>query len=104
MNGSNPDDPNKPKSTEDSDRAENDSLHSEKKARGSEKTSYVRIVFTPCIRLVTGWSVYMRQQVLLAGLALACVYMTVLGFDSITMGGYLSLFNISYYFILKLGF
>ena len=33
-----------------------------------------------------GWKAYMRYSVSLAGLALACLYMTVLGFDNITVG------------------
>ena len=33
-----------------------------------------------------GWSVYCRHQVREAGLALALLYMTVLGFDAITWG------------------
>ena len=33
-----------------------------------------------------GWSVYCRHRVREAGLALALLYMTVLGFDAITWG------------------
>ena len=33
-----------------------------------------------------GWSVYCRHQVREAGMALALLYMTVLGFDTITWG------------------
>jgi len=36
--------------------------------------------------LVSGWSTYMRHGVRNAGLGLAFLYMTVLGFDSITIG------------------
>ena len=34
-----------------------------------------------------GWTVYFRSDFCLAGLALASLYMTVLGFDNITAGG-----------------
>ena len=33
-----------------------------------------------------GWAAYMRHDVRYAGLALAFIYMTVLGFDNITWG------------------
>ena len=33
-----------------------------------------------------GWTVYFRSSFCLAGLALASLYMTVLGFDNITAG------------------
>jgi len=36
--------------------------------------------------LVSGWRTYARQSVVFAGLSLAMLYMTVLGFDSITVG------------------
>jgi len=36
--------------------------------------------------LVSGWRTYARQLVVFAGLSLAMLYMTVLGFDSITVG------------------
>jgi len=36
--------------------------------------------------LVTGWMTYARQSVVFAGLSLSLLYMTVLGFDSITVG------------------
>ena len=41
--------------------------------------------------LVTGWRTYARQSVVFAGVSLALLYMTVLGFDSITVGSSLSL-------------
>lgn len=34
---------------------------------------------------VSGWQTYARQNVVWAGVALACLYMTVLGFDAITV-------------------
>ncbi|RUS72146.1 hypothetical protein EGW08_020088 [Elysia chlorotica] len=36
--------------------------------------------------LYKGWPVYVKYTILPAGLSLACLYMTVLGFDSITVG------------------
>ena len=41
--------------------------------------------------LVSGWRTYARQSVVFAGLSLAMLYMTVLGFDSITVGESVSL-------------
>lgn len=35
---------------------------------------------------VTSWRIYFRHEVRNAGIGLAFLYMTVLGFDSITMG------------------
>ncbi|XP_059174595.1 solute carrier family 40 member 1-like isoform X2 [Physella acuta] len=43
-------------------------------------------LFNSLERLYRGWPVYARYDVFYAGLALACLYMTVLGFDSITVG------------------
>lgn len=40
-----------------------------------------------CVRsLWLGWKVYMRQSVVMAGISLALLYMTVLGFDGVTTG------------------
>ncbi|KAK3759765.1 hypothetical protein RRG08_041723 [Elysia crispata] len=36
--------------------------------------------------LYRGWPVYVKYKILPAGLSLACLYLTVLGFDSITIG------------------
>ena len=38
------------------------------------------------VTLYRGWKTYVRYSVALAGLALAFLYMTVLGFDNITVG------------------
>ncbi|XP_052802282.1 solute carrier family 40 member 1-like isoform X2 [Mya arenaria] len=43
-------------------------------------------MFSGILVLYRGWRVYMRYQVAFAGLGLACLYMTVLGFDNITVG------------------
>ena len=50
------------------------------------KNGCCRVVCTPCIILWTGWKTYARQAVVFAGLALSMLYMTVLGFDGITVG------------------
>ncbi|GFR69217.1 solute carrier family 40 member 1 [Elysia marginata] len=44
--------------------------------------------------LYSGWPVYVKYTILPAGLSLACLYMTVLGFDSITVG-YIKLQGVS---------
>ncbi|CAD5123416.1 DgyrCDS11765 [Dimorphilus gyrociliatus] len=49
------------------------------------KKSCVQLVFGELIILIKGWKIYMKQRVVCAGLALACLYMTVLGFDSVTV-------------------
>ena len=62
---------------------------------GAEKTadqkddatkSVVETIFAPFITIGRGWRIYARQRVVFAGVALAFLYMTVLGFDSITIG------------------
>ena len=55
---------------------------------GSQEKTCVQLMFTPCTNLVQGWRVYARQAVVFAGISLSCLYMTVLGFDSITVGRY----------------
>ena len=57
-----------------------------KKKKKKEKKSAMAIIFDPFLVLYTGWRTYARQKVVFAGLALATLYMTVLGFDSITIG------------------
>ena len=57
-----------------------------KKTKKKEKKALMAILFEPFIVLYTGWRTYARQRVVFAGLALATLYMTVLGFDSITIG------------------
>ncbi|XP_013389675.1 solute carrier family 40 member 1 [Lingula anatina] len=48
--------------------------------------SCFQLMFSKFIVLFTGWGIYMRQSVMLAGLGLAFLYMTVLGFDNVTVG------------------
>ncbi|XP_052286243.1 solute carrier family 40 member 1-like isoform X2 [Dreissena polymorpha] len=43
-------------------------------------------MFSGILILVRGWKIYMGYQVAFAGLGLASLYMTVLGFDNITIG------------------
>ena len=59
----------------------------EGKKKKKEKKSLMATIFDPFIVLYTGWRTYARQKVVFAGIALATLYMTVLGFDSITTGG-----------------
>ena len=43
-------------------------------------------MLTQFVTLYRGWKTYVSYNVALAGLALAFLYMTVLGFDNITVG------------------
>jgi iron-regulated transporter 1 len=40
------------------------------------------------VTLARGWKTYMKYDVAFAGLGLAFLFMTVLGFDNITVGRY----------------
>lgn len=51
-----------------------------------KRNRFVGLLLGPFIRLVGGWSLYARHKVCFAGVALGCLFMTVLGFDSITVG------------------
>jgi iron-regulated transporter 1 len=46
----------------------------------------LKVMFEPLLMLVMGWKTYARQKVVYASLALAALYMTVMGFDSVTIG------------------
>jgi len=50
-----------------------------------EEKSCVERVFEPFVVVVRGWRTYVRQKIVFAGVSLALLYMTVLGFDSITL-------------------
>lgn len=66
---------------------EEESEHQEKSPNGRKNgKSTLEKVFSRFITLYRGWRTYMQYSVALAGLALACLYMTVLGFDNITVG------------------
>ena len=43
-------------------------------------------MFSRFLILGRGWGIYMSYDVAFAGLGLACLFLTVLGFDSITVG------------------
>ena len=43
-------------------------------------------MFAPFVALKKGWSIYFSNDVKFAGMGLALVYMTVLGFDNISTG------------------
>ena len=57
----------------------------EKKRRVKKKTLLERLLGS-FIVLYKGWKTYAKQRVVFAGLGLATLYMTVLGFDNITTG------------------
>ena len=61
----------------------------ETRATSSQDTSRCRLC-QAMVTLVSGWRTYVRQSVVFAGVSLAMLYMTVLGFDSITVGNSLS--------------
>ena len=46
----------------------------------------LRKTFSGILILIRGWKTYMKYDVAFAGLGLATLYMTVLGFDNITVG------------------
>lgn len=52
----------------------------------NEQKTCIGKVTEPFSILVRGWHTYAQQTVVFAGISLACLYMTVLGFDSITTG------------------
>lgn len=68
------------------DEAEEAEGKKKRKKEKKEKKTLLAVLFDPFIVLYTGWRTYARQRVVFAGLALATLYMTVLGFDSITIG------------------
>lgn len=53
--------------------------------QASPKTC-LRLLYGPFTTFIRGWRTYGRQTVVHAGLALAFLYMTVVGFDSVTVG------------------
>ncbi|KAG7502382.1 solute carrier family 40 member 1 [Solea senegalensis] len=56
------------------------------KADSSKEQSCCYQVTEPLRTLKSGWVAYYNQNIFLAGMSLACLYMTVLGFDCITTG------------------
>lgn len=58
-------------------------------------------MFAPFLALRKGWSVYFSYDVKFAGLGLACVYMTVLGFDNISNGKLPVRFPLYWYSIIE---
>lgn len=58
---------------------------SKTRSQGRDRSCCGRLLYQ-VITLYRGWRTYMQYNVALAGLALACLYMTVLGFDNITVG------------------
>ena len=54
-----------------------------RKKDGSVRSRF-SCLLSPLISLVDGWRIYIRQQMALAGIALATIYLTVLGFSGVT--------------------
>ena len=69
------------------DEAEEAEGRKKKKKEKKAMKALMAVLFDPFIVLYTGWRTYARQRVVFAGLAFATLFMTVLGFDSITTGG-----------------
>ena len=61
----------------------NDSSEVEGREDSSCHPLCVRLL-TPYVSLRDGWTIYFRQQIALAGIALATIYLTVLGFSGVT--------------------
>lgn len=51
-----------------------------------KKNRCLQLAIDPFVTLAVGWKTYVSQKVVLSGLALALLYMTVLGFDYVTTG------------------
>ncbi|XP_013065016.1 solute carrier family 40 member 1-like isoform X1 [Biomphalaria glabrata] len=78
--------------TDDEKKEENEALNNqeisvtpETEKKVKKKCTFTRL-FNSLERLYLGWPVYVSYDIRNAGLALACLYMTVLGFDSVTVG------------------
>ena len=74
-------------------KCENDSLSTStesvsviQEAQSSKKKTCCQVIVEPFVTIVKGWKTYATQKVLFAGLSLAFLYMTVLGFDYVTTG------------------
>lgn len=73
--------------------ARGQNLSSEKEASicdedKSPKPSCTKQMFSTLLTLNRGWRIYQNYEVMFAGLALASLYLTVLGFHHITVGQY----------------
>ena len=62
-----------------------ESLDGQKKG-GGKCHGCLSMMFEPFTRVIRGWHVYVRQSVVFAGVGFSCLYFTVLGFDTITVG------------------
>ena len=56
------------------------------KEDSSDCSACMKKTFSGVLILIRGWKTYMKYSVAYAGLGLALLYMTVLGFDNITVG------------------
>ena len=59
----------------------------------NERTGYVKSSCLPVCTLWRGWKIYKSYDVMFAGLGLASLYLTVLGFHHITIGKILIIKN-----------
>ncbi|CAH1790412.1 unnamed protein product [Owenia fusiformis] len=58
----------------------------EKLPKDKRRKGVGRLLCDRCIIFVGGWHTYIRQKIVAAGIGLAFLYMTVMGFDSISIG------------------
>ena len=52
----------------------------------SNSKGVLQMMFEPFTLVYKGWPIYVRQKIVFAGMALSGLYMTVIGFDSISIG------------------
>ena len=55
----------------------------------SRQTCFWRFL-APCVSLREGWGIYWRQEIALAGVSIAVIYLTVLGFSGVTASYFLT--------------
>ncbi|XP_007888189.1 solute carrier family 40 member 1-like [Callorhinchus milii] len=65
---------------------EGDGVSSNSRNQNPDKTGGLRSILVPLKTLQSGWIAYYKQPMFLAALGLSFLYMTVLGFDGITIG------------------
>ena len=73
-----------PRSTEVISGSQN--LRSTSQVQVEQDKSCIRLLYEPFLTIIKGWKTYLRQKIVYAGLSLAFLYMTVLGFDAVTIG------------------
>ena len=58
----------------------------ETEAETSNSKGVLQMILEPFTLVYKGWPIYVRQKIVFAGMALSGLYMTVIGFDSISIG------------------